>query len=237
MVSKKGFEVLHPSSTSQKKQYFSQWTMTEKEGNYPYLFIAQFHWALSVLLIHALSITYRMLLQFTFQTTCTIWKKNGRHLLHCSWQKKNILVFKTSAILIIITIFVFQRLQLYMLFHLLSPCTSTLHILSSMRDLSEDPKYMLRTSLLYYINDLVWGKPWVIWMVRIGAWSAISNFPKDNYNCANLFIHPSKDDNFNIGFIFLFIGNASYSTCTLLSQEYCKHIGCYWKIVSSQLWT
>ena len=49
-------------------------------------------------------------------------------------------------------------------------------------------------------------------MVRIGAWSAISNFPKDYHNCAHVFIHSSKDDNLNIGFIFLFIGNATYST-------------------------
>ena len=134
VVSKKGFEVLHPSYTSQKKQYFSQWMMTEKERNYQYLFIAQFHWALSVLLIHAMSITNRMLLQFTFQTTCTIWKKMA-DICYTVLDKKNILVFKTSAILIIITIrlcfcffFAFQRLQLYMLFHLLSPCTSTPHI-------------------------------------------------------------------------------------------------------------
>ena len=56
-----------------------------------------------------------------------------------------------------------------------------------------------------------------------GQLSAI--FQKIIISCAHLFIHSSKDDNFNIGFIFLFIGNATCSTRTLLSQEYCKHIG------------
>ena len=69
--------------------------------------------------------------------------------------------------------------------------------------------------------------------LKRGQLSAI--FQKIIINCAHLFIHSSKDDNFNIGFIFLFIGNAAYSTCTLHSQEYCKHIGCHWKIVRCQL--
>ena len=62
-----------------------------------------------------------------------------------------------------------------------------------------------------------------------------ATFQKIIISCAHLFIHSSKDDDFNIGFIFLFIGNAAYSTHTPLSQEYCKHIGCHWKIVRCQL--
>ena len=37
-----------------------------------------------------------------------------------------------------------------------------------------------------------------------------ATFQKIIISCAHLFIHSSKDDNFNIGFIFLFIGKAAY---------------------------
>ena len=44
----------------------------------------------------------------------------------------------------------------------------------------------------------------------------------------------------NIGSIFLFLGNSQWgfhSTQSILSQEYRKLIGLYWKVMRTQLWT